>query len=489
MSADSPLRADESGVFLKYLLLEGLNSGEIRYWRMRWRTDTVILLRQRLEELLSDMLSALSTFGGLLGIEFDILGRSLLASPLYPHRLIDLALEAVLSEPLAPELCIKLTPSSPHALSAALPGAWNHAVIFASPVFFTHEFYPLAVDACVHDYGHAGSLRTNVLGAHMDWLTKNGQLKRIIYLDFSTGRLIETNLTVPVQPDSVQFLCLGSQEQARHAVLSQRYNCVQVNPASASRLADDKAATLATWSALGLEVPAYQAIAPEDLATALCFLDSFAEIVVKPNQATEGEHVAFFQRNDPQAKTALKKHLERCWEQGTAIAQQRRDGVFFRIPASETNHTLALRLNLAFDGERHCLESGYAQLGQDEHHPAACGRGGHIVPIDEALSSLTYRGKPIRLASSDWIRIRTQAEQAAGLFEKLMLIGLDVLLEYDQFGNITPVFLESNPRPAGLSHSRLLADDPFMPAQIGVSLKLWACMNQVHPATLTPLLP
>ena len=486
MSANSPLGADEAGVFVKYLLLEGLDSGEIRYWRVRRQAGAGIPLRRRLEELLSAVLGS-NELTAMPWIEWKSLTCSLLASSCYRHRLIDLALEAVLSEPLAPELCVKSAPSSPHELSSALPGAWNHAVIFASPVFFTHEFYPLAVDACVHDSEHVGNPRINVLAAHIDWLTGHGQLKRILYLDFTSGRFVETDLDVPMRPDSVQFLCLGSQERKKHAAISQHLKCVQLNPVSPSSLADDKAATLAAWSALGLEVPAYQEIAPGDLAAAFCFLDSFAEIVVKPNQATEGEHVAFFQRSQARARLELERHLECCWEQGAAIAQQRRDGVCFRNPASGANQTLALRLNLAFDGERHCLESGYAQLGQDEQSPAACGRGGHIIPVAEALSSLTYGGRPIRLDSRDWHRVREQAERAAALFEELMLLGLDVLLDIDLHGNIMPVFLEANPRPAGLSHSRLLADDPFMPAQTGVSIKLWRCLNRARPATLIPL--
>lgn len=480
MIANSPLGRDEAGVFLKYLLLEGLESGEIRYWRVHRRTDACIALRRRLEELLSDILTAMigsPELTAMRWIEWESLGRSLIASPFYQHRLIDFALEAVLSEPLAPELCVNFSPSPQHELPAALHGAWNHAVIFASPVFFTHEFYPLAVDAFVHDSGRFGSPRTNVLGGHMDWLTGNGKLKRILYLDFASGRLIETDLAVPVRPDSVQFLCLGGQEREKHMSISQRFDCVQVNPAPASRLADDKAATLSGWSALGLETPAYQEIAAGDLAAAFRFLNSFAEIVLKPNQATEGEQVAFFRSGQAHARAALERHLHRCWERGAAIAQQRRDGVCFRDPVSDKYHTLVLRLNLAFDGARHCLESAYAQLGRDEQHPAACGRGGHIMAVDEILSFLAPRpaagGKPIRLDARDWRRIRGQAEQAAGLFQGLLLIGLDVLLDHDEQGRVIPVFLEANPRLAGLSHSRLLGDDPFVPAPIGVSLKLW----------------
>lgn len=480
MNAKLPFSTDEAGVFIKYLVLEGLESGEIRYWRVRRRNDAGIALRRRLDELVSDI--AMTAVTGLPGIDWESLGRSLVTSPHYRHRLIDLALEAVLSEPLAPVLCIKLASSCSAELSAALPGTWHHAVIFASPVCFTHELYPLIVDACVHDSERFGYAQTNVLAAHIDWLDGHGQLTRILYLDFSLGRFIETDLDVAMRPDSVQFLCIGSEERENHAAMSQYFTCVQVNPASVSRLADDKAATLAAWSALGLDVPAYQEIAPGDWAAAFRFLDNFTEIVVKPNQATEGEHVVFFRRGQAHARQELARHLECCWAQGSAIVQQRRDSVCFRNPVSGIDQSLALRLNLAFDGARHRVESGYAQLGQDGRHPAACGRGGRIVAIDEALSGLTSGGKPIRLDVADWNRICEQAERAASLFDGLLLMGLDVLLDQDPHGNISPVFLEANPRPAGLSHSRLLADDPCMPAQIGVSLKLWDCIN---PLTLT----
>jgi len=481
MKADSPLSADEAGVFVKYLLLAGLDSAEIRYWRIHRHTDAGIAYR--LQALLNDIaMTAATRLEAVPGIDWDILGRSLATSAYYRRRIIELALEAVLSEPLAPELCVKLASSSPDELSAVLPGTWHHAVIFASPVCFTHELYPLIVDACVHDLERFGKPRTNVLAAHSDWLAGQGQLKRILYLDSSSGRFIETDLDVPVRTDSVQFLCLGREERAMHAAMSQSFACVQVNPASVSRLADDKAATLAAWSALGLDVPAYQEIAPGDWETAYCFLDRYTEIVAKPNQATEGELVAFFRRDQAHARRELARHLECCWAQGSAIVQQRRDGVCFRNPVSGVKQSLALRLNLAFDGERHRVESGYAQLGQDERHPASCGRGGQLAAIDVALSGLTSGGKPIRLDVADWNRICEQAERAADLFAGLLLMGLDVLLDRDLHGNISPVFLEANPRPAGLSHSRLLADDPFMPAQIGVSLKLWDCIN---PLTLS----
>ena len=490
MPVHSSLSQEEAGVFLKYLLLEGLESGAVRYWRARRQTDATALLRRRLEGLLAAIQQAARPGGELAlvaEIKWDVLSQSLTSSPYYRQRLIDIAREAVLSERLAPEQCLRQRPATRQELSAALSGTWNHAVIFASPIFFVHEFYPLAVDAYVHDCERHGKARTNVLGASMDWLTDNGQLERVLYADFARGRLVETDVASPVRPDSTQFICLGSQEQERHRALAERIPCTAVNPPAPSSLADDKAATLAGWSALDLEVPAYREITQGDSATALAFLERFAEIVVKPGRGTEGENVTFFQRGQARVEAELQRHLERCWEKGPAIAQQRRDGIFFRDPVSGRHHSLALRFNLALDRMGHYrLESGYAQLGRDEHSPAACGRGGRIVPMDEALSGLTCgpasASQPIRLASKDWSTIRQQAERAAGLFRGLMLMGLDVLLDRDEHGNLLPVFLEANPRPAGLSHSRLLNDDPWAPARVGVSLNLWGYLERTRSA-------
>ncbi len=484
MAANSPLTQDEVSVFLKYLLLEGLDLDEINYGRIRRSSDSCAALIQRIEGFLIDIEAAKKELKTVPGIAWDTF---CLSSTLYRHRIIELALEAVLSEPLAPEICIKFSYLPQHELSVTLPGEWNHAIIFSSALFFTHEFYPLAVDAFVHDSECFGHPHVNVLGANKDWLNEEGTLKRIIYLDFETGRFIETDLEMSLRPDSVQFLCLGEEEISRHVALSQRFNCKQVNPLAVSQLADNKAATLSGWSALGLTIPAYQEVTIRVLDTAMRFLDSFEEIVVKPNQATEGKLVAFFRRDHAQSKIEMERHLNNCWELGSTLVQQRCDSVIFRDPATGTTHSLVLRLNLAFDGERFCLESGYAQLGVNEHCPAACGRAGQIVPINEVLSGLTSRadasGKPIDLIEKDWVRIREQSERAAGLFSGLLLMGLDVLLDLDSSGNIIPVFLEANPRLAGLSHSRLLSEDIMSSSQNGVSLKLWHGLGQYYADT------
>jgi hypothetical protein len=483
--ANPLLSKDTVAVFLKYLLLQGLETSETNSWRERWKQDKNIPLRVRLKDLLLDIQGWVNT-----ATEFHLptLLDQHLSALLLPHyclhheRILDLAMEAVLSEPLAPEICLKFSPTTEEELSVTLPGSWQHAIIFAAPYFFSHEFYPLAVDAYVHDAELYGEPRSNVLGAHIDWLTDEGNLKRILYLDFAENRLVETDLAEPIRPDSLQFLCLGSQEQTIHQALSQRFSCLQLNPFPAFSLADDKAATLAGWAAMGLEVPNFQELGVGDIETALVFLEHFAEIVVKPNRATEGELVAYFQGDNPESRLRLENHLQRCWQQGAAIVQERRDGVCYRNPETGTLHSLALRFNIAGNAEnKHFLESGYGQLGTDLQHPAACSRAGRIVGFDQVLANLCPRtvdpNQEVSLDTEIWSFLRQLAEQAASLFPNLRLLGLDVLLDLNDSGKIIPVFLEANPRPAGLCHSRLFAENLFQPAEIGVSLRLWDNLN------------
>jgi hypothetical protein len=144
---------------------------------------------------------------------------------------------------------------------------------------------------------------------------------------------------------------------------------------------------------------------------------------------------------------------------------------------------MALRFNISGDAEnKHFLESGYVQLGMDLHHPAACGRNGSIIGFDQIQSNLCRRTanhkKRVSFDANFWHNIRALAEQAASLFPHLYLLGLDVLLDLDENGKIIPVFLEANPRPAGMCHSRLCAEEPFQAAEIGVSLRLWNNFKQ-----------
>jgi len=482
LTTDAPLQPAELSVFIKYLLLDGLATEE---WRsVRQSGENVLDLRRQFKALLSRLCSA--------PWPEDELSRALWPlglSPSYYNRVLDLAQEAVLGERLAPEMCL-----SPDRMEAALPMpslGYRHAVVFAATTGFTHEFYPLAVDAYERDSLRHGRLCIQLLGVHVDWLDSDGAIRRSILLDPERNCLLEADWDTPLRPNSVQFLCLGSRERALHGDLAARFDCPQLNPYGPSARADDKAATLTGWSALGLEVPRFLRLEQGDRAAAQRFINEYPEGVVKPNWGTEGLGVAYFDRSDPDLENELLAALEFCWRQGAALIQERRDGVLFHHPELGGLHTLVLRLNLVYDGRRHRLASGFAQIGTDHKQPASRRRGGRILSLAEALSHLVARCRPLNPVDGPdiklWAELVSKAERAAGLFDKLLLVGLDVLLDLDSNDRLVPVFLEANPRPAGLCHSRLLCGPPSREDRVGVGAELWEGVESLYGGAFVPM--
>lgn len=487
LAQDAPASGYTISVFLKHMLLQGLKNDDT----VLGSKPTLTSMRGQLQFRLVALHFALrleNDFIGTLGVDSQQAWQAIHSSRVYQQRLIDLALATLFSENLAPELCLETEAWSPRKLQATLQGSRNHALVFSDAIMFHHEFYPLAVDAYVRDSQGFDSVRTNVLGVHVDWISTDGMLKRIVFLDVEYNCLREADLTFPIFPDSVQFHSLGKNEQKLHQQWSATFSCPQVNPYAQSSLADDKAATLMAWESMGVEIPAFMKLAEGDFESAWRFVEAYREIVVKPNKSTEGDRVAYFNAGQNSFKSELANHLEACWVDGDAIIQERRDGLIFRDTQSRKKHTLVLRLNLSFDGNCYRVDSGYVQLGKDMEHPAAISQGGRIVSpleIHDNLFLRTHSASPIfSINPLDWRRICDQAVSATSLFRGLMLVGIDVLLDVDLDGNIMPVFLEANPRPAGLCRSRLLDGYPnSCPAPNGVSLKLWDGLELLHDIT------
>lgn len=388
------------------------------------------------------------------------------AAPRYRQRLVELAAGAVLSEALAPEVCI-----APRAAAAPfIEGQWHHALCFVAAPLFTHEFYPLAVDALARDAARHGRPRFALLGTHLDWLDRRGRISRMLCLDAAAGCLRETELLMPLAPHSAQFLCLGAEEQLLHAQWSARLQCPQVNPAAAAQRADDKGRTLEGWAGAGLRVPAWQRWDHGGVAGARRALERHPEVVIKPNWGTEGQGVAFFRAGDEEA---LAARLALLPAQEEVLLQQRADAVCYRDPHAGTLHSLALRLNVSCAEGVHTAESGYAQVGAGPDRPAAASQGSECRTIDEVLPHLVRRqgGQPVAMSDQAWAAVLAAAEAGARLFDDLLLVGVDLVLALTEAGEPEPVLLEANPRPAGLSHSRFVqGPERGLP---GVSLRMW----------------
>ncbi len=457
----TPLAASEASVLLKYLISEraSVPDGPGSCARDRCRRAWVEWMAGGAEDLDRALRpGAAPAVRGVLETDAE-----------YTGRIIDLAVADLVSEPMAPEVCIETVP-----LGGLPPGGrWNHAVIFASAPLITHEIYPLAADACVHD-ARAGGPFHRVLGVHGDWLS-NGRARRVMWLDAERDRFSEAALSEPVHLHSAQLLALGPQQTSCHLVWARRLTCPLINPAPPSATADDKHGLSRRWGDAGLEVPAGVLVPPGHRLAARDFLHRTEEIVVKPNDGTEGRGVRYLSASAPEAEELLNAHLSACWEWGPARLEERRDGIVWRDPETGSCHSLALRLHVAAGAAGLRAESGYALVGAGVDTPATRGAGGRMRPLQSVTSSLALRasGAGVAFSGADLERTRRLAEAASGIVGGIGLSGVDLVLDATPAGEVVPVLLELNPRPAGLAHARFLPGSGEGRVEAGVSLDVW----------------
>jgi hypothetical protein len=458
------LSIEEASVLLKYLVAEGAaNPGSAP------RDCATQRARGALRQTINDGLDAAA--GALDASVRSHVETALREGSTYCERILDLAVSDLVSEPMAPEVCISIDPWDELPPDGT---CWAHGIVFHASALVTHEIYPLAADACMHDARNSGKPYFRVLGVHGDWID-DGCARRVLLFDASHDRFLEAPLSQPVHLDSVQFLELGERQTERHRCWSSTLHCHLLNPWSASAAADDKDGLRCRWQKAGLKIPAGLLLAVGERSRAHSFLASSREIVVKPNTGTEGDRVLYLQSDDPDATDRLDMQLTACWEWGTVLVERRCDGIGWRDPDTGRIHSLALRLHVAYDGTRCVAESGYAQLGVDQSHPATRGAGGMLLPIATVLTSLVQRAddSAVPFDTEDLSRVRELAEAAASAHDVIALVGIDIVLNTDASGSVTPVLLELNPRPAGLAHARFLPGAGEGRGEAGVSLTMW----------------
>jgi|TARA_B110000263_G_C14979101_1_gene360665 D-alanine-D-alanine ligase-like ATP-grasp enzyme len=98
-----------------------------------------------------------------------------------------------------------------------------------------------------------------------------------------------------------------------------------------------------------------------------------------------------------------------------------------------------------------------------------------LLPIATVLTSLVQRAddSAVPFDTEDLSRVRELAEAAASAHDVIALVGIDIVLNTDASGSVTPVLLELNPRPAGLAHARFLPGAGEGRGEAGVSLTMW----------------
>jgi len=460
LAAEVALSPAEQGVALKYALAAALaaqRNGEAAI-RAEAREGTLDLpaLRAAAREALAPLPNTMPAY---------------LLHPELQARIIDLAIDVLLSERLAPEVLLE-----PEC--QALRVAPVHALIFSTFTHCTHELYPLLVDAL--------SAGVQAVGAHERWVGE-GMLHRAILLDAEADRLREVNLDPPAPVASAQVLSLDLiREAASHQLIERALPGVPfANPYAGAGFLDDKAWTAITWANAGLQVPAFLSFAPGTsdaaLRTALAaWLCARApKLVVKPADGTEGRGVALVDFSQAVGRAACFTRLNRLIAHGPALVMEERGLLRYASPWGPVRFTV--RLNVCWDGARAWGESGCAQAAADSSGIASAGRGGRVMPLVEVWTHLQRPdGLPFPTNIEAWQAVTGAAEAgAAALAEALgpsmpRLIGIDLLLDVDG-DRLVPVLLEANPRPAGMSHACFVT--PAGPTrEPGVTRRLWeAC--------------
>jgi hypothetical protein len=412
----------------------------------------------------------------------------LAAHPWIPRRLVDLALDDLLSERMAPPLALPL------AHERLADDARLHGLVFSAFPHITNELYPLLVDAAVAEL--EGCWRGLALGVHVDWL-RDGRPTRAIIYDVETNSLIEADLDDAPRLATAQALMLNLRaEGANHARIEAALHGARLlNPLAGARRLDDKTDTARVWSSATLPTPRCLLVAEEtpDAETDAFRASLGPRAIRKPVDGTEGRGVEIIDaegspiaepplgcagcghadapKPEPRVPTPESRPYLLCEERGN-----------LRVASSCGPVRLTVRLNVTWDGRSAIAESGYAQVAASPHSVASVGRGGRIAALTGAWDELcTEDGTPFAPTREDWDRLLAVAQSGVAALATALrddmpaLVGVDLLLDLDEAGHLAPVLLEANPRPAGLSHARLLTPDG-QTREPGVSARLWAIL-------------
>jgi hypothetical protein len=393
--------------------------------------------------------------------------KALKNCPHYRSRILQIAREKKRSEALAPELLIYPSPVTPQQISTWTSGEFFHGLICTDMHLFTNEFYALAIDAFTSDSSITGRPRFNLLGIKDSWIDEQSCATRAILVDFERLRLIETDLPQPQKLDSVQFISLGRNEIEVHQALSERLECIQVNPFKYSWPADDKISSYKLWKSRSIPIPDTLPITKINRA-AISFVEQHEESILKPNFATGGQGATFLRSEIDLHRVWANNSVDVEW-----ILQARKDTVLFKKSDNDQPQTLVIRLNVGGQTPSSLkVESVYTQIGADRWSPASTKHDSRIISKQDLKGKTGYiEGKhwrPLELNDLFWSQAYTLAEQAASIYPGLFLAGIDLIVDVDSTDQPTCIVLEANARPAGLCRSRCIKD-----GKPKISSQLW----------------
>lgn len=385
----------------------------------------------------------------------------------------------------APCLLVRPSPVPRDETRLLLGSRSNLAVVFAAETILLQDtIHALHLDAMAWNRQSSPGRGFNVLGVHRDWLTDTGAARGALVVDHD-GRVKWMDFAPPLPIHLVLALHLPrANERDMHRRISEwcrRHRVPELTPFEAAAVADSKARTsaLVNANAPHIESPPFCLIergtsrdaTRERIHAFAKSLSTASTLFAQPDGGTEGLEVECFDLAQPDGMSALLAHTNKILTHDAVILREQRGNVRFRSPTQpeKGRRRLTLRVNVAWNGRAYAAESGYAQVAPDASFPVSSrSRGGAVIGITHALSWLYYS------AGGRWVHAvpgvrEVEAVRACACDAALAiagtshpralphLLGIDLLLEMKGTGRkavLTPVFLEANPRPAGLAQSR-----------------------------------
>lgn len=408
----------------------------------------------------------------------------LLTNRTYLSRIVEIVSERLLGGSEAPSLRIAPFPLTPIQSKKLLGDGINFVLIFgAESIYFQDTVEAFTLDS---QRFFNGGQRVNILGVHFTWRAQDKKkIKKALIVD-QTSVVKEVEFSTPPAIDIVHILHLPRRgERELHRKISfecQKLGISQINPyQKASERADDKMTSYRFWCEFTkISLPASCLIPKRSSSPAVArqlkiFLKHFKKrkisLVVQPNKGTEGDKVKKFELTrvdeiNPE-HPIVKYIVDYLLLEDDALVREERGNVRYRNKDKFVR--LTLRVNVGWNGEEFIADSGYAQIAKDAStFVTSQAQGGEIIDINTALANLYYlkdeKWCHFIPTDEDIATLKKTAASAAeglnvGLKEKnyLKYVGIDIVLELceeNQTLRFTPVVLEANPRPSGLSRAK-----------------------------------
>jgi hexokinase len=402
----------------------------------------------------------------------------MLSDPAFVYRIAELAAEEILVPTVAPEVAVA---AEPQPAAEALRGTAVSAVVFETPVGALAEIARL-----MGVHGPAVPGADPVIGVRADWLDAEGRATRALLWDAEAGVLREHTFTEPVRFTSAFVRNIsGSGEQERYRRLARRLQAAEVvlvNPPASSAKADSKIAAYHAMRENGVETPetlflpsgvsASEAVKQvRRVFAGMSAQGGPVQLVVQPNNGTEGQGVAAFAEDPGQLNSSspMIQHLVALAASGQPVIVRPLTGNTYHTQDGQTGRVV-YRATVARTADGGYRVAGvFGTVSADESVVStARGAGGRIVTLSEGLIGDSVHvgadGEMVEPGSWTWDQdgFESTARNAAaavnqglGTLDQSDLLGIDLVLTVDpQTGAQTWSVLDINPRPAGLAFAQ-----------------------------------